>query len=153
MSFRCFFPAWIVSWFTAVFAPSLVIAYLGLSKAAAAIGTGFHRLPASTWKVADDIGPVVKLMVGALLLICLLAFGRIAGVSRGMRPVATAAIGVAALAITVSLVPATFSRGFAIALTGNRFDTLITPIYLAGGALAGLMFALSFDRCSRRRRA
>jgi hypothetical protein len=149
MSFRCFLPAWIAAWVTAVFVPSALIAYLGLSNAAASVGTGFHRLPASTWKVADDVGPLVKLMLGGLLFVCLLGLGRMHSLSRGARYSGSVAIGVIAVAVIIALVPATFSRGFAVALTGTRFDPLTTPIYLLGGALSGLSFMLGLERCSR----
>ena len=48
MSFRCFLPAWIAAWAVAVFVPSALIAWLGLSPSVAAIGTGFDRFFATT---------------------------------------------------------------------------------------------------------
>lgn len=148
MASRCFWTAWIVAWAVAVFAPSLVIAYLGLSDAAAALGTGLHRLPASTWKVADDVGPAVKLTMGGLLLVAFLGLDRLQ-VSPIARTVVSISLGIAAVAITIAFIPTTFSRGFAVALTVTRFDPLLTAIYCAGGALAGVSFVFGFDRCSR----
>jgi len=146
---RCFLPAWLAAWATAVFLPSAAIAYLGISRAAAIVGTGFDRLPASTWKVADDVGPAVKLMVGAILLIGFLGLGRARFAKGPTRSAAGILIGIVAVAATISFIPPTLSRGFAGALTGTRFDPSITSIYLLGGALAGLVFVVSLSRCHR----
>jgi hypothetical protein len=129
--------------------PSGVVAYLGLSKAAAAVGTGVNRWPASTWKVADDVGPAVKLMIGGLLLVGLFGLGRITAIRSRARYAASIATGVIAVAATIALVPSSLSRGFAAALTGTRFSPSTTPIYLLGGVLAGLSFVFSADRCAR----
>lgn len=154
---RCFLGAWVAAWITAVFLPSAAIAYLGISPAAAIIGIGFDRLPASTWKVADDVGPAVKLMIGGLLLVGFLGLGRFDQLKRAVRLAASIVVGLIAVAATISLIPSSFSRGFARALTGTRFDPSITSIYLTGGALAGVIFAVALGRCddadARRRKA
>lgn len=149
MPFRCFLPAWIAAWVTAVFLPSVLIAYLGISRPAAAIGTGFDRLPASAWKVADDVGPAVKLMIGSLLLVGFLGLSRAGSLKQGARSAASILIGLIAVTATIGLIPSTLSRGFAAALTSTRFDPTITSIYLLGGALAGLAFVVSSARCQR----
>lgn len=149
MAFRCFLPAWIMAWVTAVFLPSVLIAYFGISQAAAKLGTGFDRLPATTWKVAADVGPVVKLMIGGLLLVGLLGLTRMGGLSSGARSGGSAAAGLIAVTATIALVPSALSRGFAGASTGTPLDRWTTPIYLLGGALAGLAFVWSSDRCAR----
>lgn len=146
MPFRCFLMAWISAWAVVVFLPSAVLAYAGISSSAAAIGTGLHHLPASSWKVADDVGPAVKLMMGGILLIGFLCLIRI----RHVRYPAAFLIGLVAVAATAALIPASLSRGFASALTGARFDWTTTPIYAIGGICAGLTFVASFSRCRRR---
>jgi hypothetical protein len=151
VSLRCFFPAWITAWLTAVFLPSVVIAYLGLSQAAAAVGTGVNRWPASTWKVADDVGPAVKLMIGGLLLVGLFGLVRMTRMTLRARYAASIAVGVIAVAATIAFVPSSLSRGFAAALTGTRFSSSTTPIYLIGGLLAGVSFVFSADQCARGR--
>lgn len=145
MSFRCFLPAWITAWATAVFLPSAIIAYRGLSTSAATIGTGLHRLPASTWQVADDVGPAVKLMIGGILLLGFLGLGRL----RRIGPGAAMLVGLVAVGATLALIPPSLSRGFAQALTGTRFDGTTTPLYLLGGIGAGLVFAIGIARCRR----
>lgn len=147
---KCFLPAWIAAWVIAVFLPSALIAYLGLSPAAAAIGTGFERLPAASWKVADDVGPVVKLMIGGFLLIGFLGLDRVAPASRITRYPGAIGIGIAAIVFTLSCVPEALSRGFAAKLTGSRFDSTTLPLYLLGGALAGFAYLFTAERCRRR---
>ena len=149
MSLRCFLPAWIVAWATAIFLPSALIAYLGISRSAAAIGTGLNRLPASTWKVADDVGPAVKLMIGGLLLLGFFGLGSVRVMKQRVRVILGILIGLIAVVTTLGLIPSTLSRGFAAALTGTRFELTTTAIYLLGGALAGLAFVLSSARCQR----
>lgn len=149
MPLRCFLPAWITAWFTAVFLTSALIAYSGISRAATVIGTGFHRLPASTWKVADDVGPAVKLMMGGFLLVGFWGLRQASALSWCARYATSILIGLIAVAATIGLVPSTLSRGFAAALTGARFDATTTIIYLLGGVLAGLVFVVSCDRCTR----
>lgn len=151
MSLRCFFAAWVAAWVTAIFLPSLMIAFLGLSPAAAALGTGLTRLGATTWKVADDVGPAVKLMIGGLLLAGQFGLGRMPPTTSGTRYAASMAIGVVAVAAVIAWVPISLSRGVAAALTGTRFSAPTTPIYLLGGALAGFLFVVSADRCARLR--
>lgn len=150
MAFRCVFGAWIGAWVTAVFLPSLLIAYMGMSPGAAAIGTGFDRLPATAWKVADDIGPAAKLMIGGLLLFGLLLLDRVSGLTRTMRYLIGGAIGVGAVAATIAFLPESLSRGFAIGLTGHRFDVAATSIYLFGGVVAGPVFETVVARCRKR---
>ncbi|WP_165284601.1 hypothetical protein [Sphingomonas desiccabilis] len=111
-----------MAWVTAVFLPSVLIAYFGISPAAAAISVGFDRLPATSWKVADDVGPAVKLMIGGLLLLGLLGLSRARGLSPSLRSGGSAAVGMIAVTATIGMVPLSLSRGFAGALTGTAFD-------------------------------
>lgn len=146
---RCVLPAWLFAWVAAVFVPSVLIAYAGLSPFVAATGTGVSRLPAASWQVADDVGPVVKLTIGALLLLGLVATRRLTRTRPGWRYPAAIGVGLAATTITAAFVPSGLSRGFGIGLTGARFDAAVTPLYLLGGLLAGIVFVLSADRCER----
>jgi hypothetical protein len=149
MRAKCFLPAWLFGWVVAIFVPSALIALLGLSEAGAASGTGLDRLPATTWKVADDVGPVAKLMLGAFLLLLFYGVARV----RASLPVGTAVAALAALfamAATLLLVPAAYSRGFGLGLTGSRLDPAILPIYAAGAILAGIVFHIAFVRCNAR---
>lgn len=148
-SARCFLTGWVGAWAIAVFLPSIVIAYLGIAPAGAAHGTGLARLAAISWKVADDVGPVIKLTIGGVLLLGFLGLDRAAVADARLRWALAILIGIAAMLAAIALVPLDFSRGFGAALTGSRFDATTTPLYLLGGVLAGLAFALTIDRCRR----
>lgn len=146
---KCFFAAWIAGWVVAIFLPSVLVASFGLSEPAATLGTGLHRLPAISFKVADDVGPVVKLMLGGMLLACFLGVERARLTRSAARYSTHVAAGILATIVTIIFVPDDYSRGFAARLTGARFDGATLPLYLLGGAFAGAAFALSLDRCRR----
>jgi len=149
MSPKCFLPAWLAGWVVAIFLPSALIAWFGLSAPAAAIGTGFDSLPATAWKVADDVGPVAKLMQGGLLLVLFYGVARLRTSALTGCIIASAA-GLAATAATLLLVPADYSRGFGLGLTGLRLDPAVLPHYAIGAVLAGVVFHLGFNRCRTR---
>ena len=146
---RCSGPAWIVAWAVGVFGSSALIAYFGLSAPAALMGSGFDRLLATTWAVGDDVGPAAKLLFGALLAIAFFATGRLALRSAPVRYGANAVAGGVAMAGTLLLIPAEYSRGFGVGLTGGRFDPASLPLYLIGAAAAGLTFTALLARCRR----
>ena len=146
---RCSAPAWIVAWAVGVFGSSVLIAYFGLSTPAALIGTGFDRLPATTWKVADDVGPAAKLLFGTLLALAFFVTERLAERPALVRYGLNAMSGMAAVTIALAAIPAAYSRGFGVGLTGARFDPTIMPLYLAAGAAAGVVFTAALSRCRR----
>jgi hypothetical protein len=152
MNFRCWLTAWIAGWATSVFLPSLWIAFLGLSAPVAVNGTGFSHLPGNSWQVADDVGPAVKLMIGSLLLAGLLGLNRLLRRPPAARLLGGGVVGVAAVLTTIGFIPAGLSRGFALALAGERFDPTLSLIYLLGGVIGGVTTILVADRCTRQGR-
>lgn len=147
---KCAGPAWLAGWIAAVFLPSALIAFAGLSSPARAIGIGPDHLLGTTWKVADDVGPAAKLLLGLLLSLLFLASARIPLRTVAQRYLLNAVAGVAAIVVTLALIPAAFSRGFGIGLTGLRFDPAALPFYIVGGLAAGLAYQSSLARCVRR---
>ncbi|WP_342250814.1 hypothetical protein [Sphingomonas sp. OTU376] len=135
---KCSGPAWLFGWATAVFLPGLLIAFER---------HGLDRLPAKTWQMGDDIGPVAKLLLGALLILC---FWLATCIRIGQLSLRAALGALAAMLLTLGLVPAAYSRGFGIGLTGARFDPAVLPWYAVGAVAAGLVFALSLTRCRAR---
>lgn len=150
LELRCGFPAWIAGWVTAIFLPSILIAYAGLSAPASAIGQGFEKLPATAWKVADDVGPAAKLILGGLLGLLFFAAERLRARRALTRYIASIVGGLIAVPATLLLVPSEYSRGFGVGLTGARFDAATLPLYLIGGATAGLIFTWALARCQRK---
>lgn len=149
---RCSGPAWLAGWVIAVFLPSALIASLELSEPAAALGDGIQHLPAATWKVADDVGPAAKLLLGGLLALLFLVSERLALIRATPGFVRNMAAGLLAMTSTLYLIPAPYSRGFGVGLTGARFDGATFPLYLVGGAVAGLVFTYSLARCAQKER-
>ena len=145
-SFRCTGPAWVIGWAVALYLPSAIFAFAGLSSHARPLGIGFSHLGATTFAVADEIGPAAKLLVGALLAA---GWYAIAHLKPRRIIIANAAAGVAAAVLAVLLIPAAYSRGFGIGLSGNRIDLATLPIYTLGGLAAGIIFTLSHHRCAR----
>lgn len=135
---KCSGPAWLFGWVTAVFLPSLLIAFER---------HGLAGLPGATWKVADDVGPFAKLLLGALLM---LFFWLATRLRFGPLALRAALAGLAAMALTLALIPAGYSRGFGIGLTGARFDPAVLPWYAIGAVAAGCVFALALARCRAR---
>jgi hypothetical protein len=135
---KCSGPAWLFGWVTAVFLPSLCIA---------CARHGLDGLPGMTWKIADDVGPFAKLLLGGLLI---LFFWLAARVRTGPLAVRAALGGLAAMALALALIPAGYSRGFGIGLTGARFDPAVLPWYAIGAVAAGLVFAFALARCRAR---
>lgn len=152
-AFRCSGPAWLLGWATAIFLPSLLVAWLGLSPSTPLIGEGLGDLPAATWKVADDVGPAAKLLLGGLLALLFITAERLLPRTKPARYVGNMAAGVLATVGTLLLIPAAYSRGFGVGLTGARFDAATLPLYLVGGAVAGLVFTHALIRCDDARRS
>lgn len=146
---KCFFPAWLFGWVVAIFLPSAIIAYLGLSPAAAQIGVGFDSIFATTWRVGDDVGPFAKLSFGALLLVSFFVLYR-AHLRGAALLGASVVCGIVAMLAALAVLPTEVSRGFGIGLSGVRFEPALTAIYVLGGGLAGAAFTFALQRCGER---
>lgn len=141
---RCTLTALLAAWVTMVFGASLLVAAFGPGPGP----TSLQDLARVVWKGADDMGPAVK-----LLLIVLFALQQLGGRRRDPKLgserslVAGGVLGAFAMLYTLALIPASYSRGFGVGLTGKRFDLAVMPIYLVAGALGGVVFILSRARC------
>ncbi|MCD2323557.1 hypothetical protein LQ953_05950 [Sphingomonas sp. IC-56] len=138
---RCFGIAWVLGWAVAIYLPSVLIAWDQLGGR-----FDLRRLLADTWHVADAMAPGAKLMLGGLMLVGFLAADRF-GRNRRVAVVLGAVAGAAALLLTLLLLPAEWSRGFGIGLTGERLPRGLLPFYLGGAAVAGVFNALSVAAC------
>jgi hypothetical protein len=139
--------ALVTGWVVAIFLPSAVIALLAQSGGLAA---RLLALPGGTFQVADDVGPAAKLTVMALMGLPLLLLDRFARRRRGLYFAIAAAIPLVAFALTLALLPARYSRGFGVGLTGLRFDPEVLWIYLSCGVASGLAYAVTSLSCKAR---
>jgi hypothetical protein len=144
-SFRCFFVATIAGWFVAVYAPSALIALTGTSPLAAG-----RSLPAAVFAIADEVAPAAKIGF-ALLFVPMLLLARRVAPPRIPVVVLDILSSCAAIVLVLALLPAEWSRGFGIGLTGARFAPGPLLMYLAGAILAGLGFSQSEQACLARR--
>lgn len=143
LSLRSIAPAWIFAWAVAIFLPSALIAGFGLSPAEGAVP--YPELPGAVWRVADEVGPFAKLLLGALLAAAFLVVALWPAPTRMLRVLSAAAAGAVAMLLTVALVPESWSRGFGVGLVGERFDPAVTGCYLIGAVVGGLFFAARRD--------
>ena len=148
--YRCPLTAWITGWVTAVFASSALIALFGATSGIDLAVDGISGLPAATWRIADDMSPLSKLLFGGVFGGLCWAASRLRYKRGLMRSALFAAAGIAAMLLALLLIPEDFSRGFGIGLTGARLDAAVLPCYLLGGLLAGLIYHLLASRCRLR---
>ncbi len=145
LSLKCVFIAWILGWVVAVYLPSALIAATGLSPLVEG-----RTLPMAIFAVADEVAPLAK--IGFALLFGLFMFGarKLLAMRAVAAALADAALAAAAMLLTLALLPADWSRGFGIGLSGERFAPDATAIYLLGAVLAGILFSVSEGRCAAR---
>jgi len=142
---RCLFLGMIFGWVVAIYVPSALIAAFGFSPPGTPPG-----ILAATWHMTDEIGPFAKLTFAALAAAFFLGT-RLAPMPRIARAAADAALGMLAMFLLLAFLPEAWSRGIGIGLTGQRFDPSLLPLYLLGGALAGLTFSLADAKCGELR--
>jgi hypothetical protein len=141
---RCTLTALLAAWVTMVFGASLLIAAFGPGPGPSTL----QELGRAVWKGADDMGPAVKLLLIVLFALQLLGGRRRRDPERTEKSlVAGGILGAFAMLYTVALIPRSYSRGFAVGLTGTRFDLAILPLYLCAGAVGGIVFTLSRAKC------
>jgi hypothetical protein len=140
-----------------VFASSALIVVRGVPNAMTRSGVGHPGPLAATWRVADEMGPAAKLLLVALFA-ALLWLGERRSWARTPRHrpapwrsyAVNGALGAAAMALALALVPAALSRGFGVGLTGARFDPAVLPLYLVSGVLGAAAYTASVTRCRAR---
>ena len=145
--FQCTAVALLFAWVTFVFLPSALIALLGLSYPVGPSPGGLAGLLAETWEVADEVGPLAKLLIVALFAALVLPSDRLRLGSDWHRHALRVAVGVGAMVLALGLVPEALSRGFGVGLTGTRFDPSVLPVYLLGGAAGGAAYTASVTAC------
>lgn len=144
-SLKCVFIAWIFGWVTAIYLPSALIAALGLSPLAEG-----RSLPAATFAVADEVAPFAKIGFAIAFALFMVTARKLLRARGFAALLADAVLAAAAMLLTLAALPADWSRGFGIGLTGERFAPDVTAIYLLGAVLAGLVFAIAEARCAGR---
>lgn len=135
---RCLLLGMVLAWIVAAYLPALLIG--ALDRAAPG------SILAAMWAMTDNVALAAKLAY-ALLFAALLLGSRRVRLGQTARATADGVLGALAMLLLLAFLPESWSRGFGIGLTGARFDSLATPCYLLGGALAGLTFTLADAKC------
>jgi hypothetical protein len=143
---KCLFAAWILGWAVAIFLPSALVAFTGLSPLAEG-----RSLPAATFAVADQVAPAAKIGFGLLFGLMLFVIRRL-NLQWSLQLAADITAACLATFIVLALLPREWSRGFGIGLTGERYHLEALAIYLLGAAAAGLASSISYRRCKGRHR-
>lgn len=133
---KCWTGGLLAAWVVQIFGTSALII----------LSRGSEVSLAAIWAVADDVAPLAK--IGFILgLTVLTAPVRRRALGRPVAMLWWAGASIAALVLTLALLPQPLSRGFGIGLTGSRFDAALLPSYLLGALLAGLAGAWVHMRC------
>jgi hypothetical protein len=132
--YRCELTGWIVAWAVSVYASALVRALQTDPHAGRLAG-----LPGAVFDTADDVPPLAKLTLGAVLLALPLLSSRLSG-GFAFRLALGAAGGLLAMAVAL-LLPV----GYYPAPPG----AWLAP-HLFCGILGGALYAVVSDRCRRR---
>ena len=143
---KCFFIAWIFGWVVAVYLPSAAIALARLSTLTK--DQGFF---AATLAIADEVSPAAKIGYAVLLALLLFAARRLPKLRRNSTLVLDVALACLAMLLVIALLPAEWSRGFGVGLSGVRFEAEATVIYLTSAAASGFTFHRSEAKCLRPR--
>ena len=152
---RCWLVALLGGWVTMIFGSSALIVLWGVPNAMTRSGVGSPGMLAAMLRVADEMAPAAKLLLVALFaaLLWLREWSR-AGTCghapRWTRYALNISLAVAAMALTLGLLPTAYSRGFGVGLTGARFDPGVLPLYLISAALGAVAYTWSVTRCRAR---
>lgn len=136
---RCLALGMVIAWIVALYFPSFILAATG------AVST-LDGILAATWALADRVGLPAKAML-ALLTAALLLAARRLPLGPRLRLAADGLLGAVAMFLLIALLPAAWSDGIGVGLTGRRFDPATLPAYLAGGLLAGLAYSYADRKC------
>lgn len=143
---RCFLAGWVSAWAIAIFLSSALLAHFRMAPAAGDCGVSCF------FDVVDEMAPQAKLMFGIVLGLLMLAARR----RRTTRTLALAArdgaAATVAMALTLALLPAEWSRGFGTAIPASRFELWPVVVYL-GSAVAGAVLGSLTEGTCRRTRA
>lgn len=149
---RIQFQALLYAWVTMVFGTSALMALVRPLAFAVYSPNRLLNFLQSTWAIADEVGPLVKIAIIVVFAALVWAGSRVAGPRTWAAYPVNVLAGISAHAIVLGLLPQAYSRGFGIGLTGTRFDERIIGFYLVGAVLGGLLYTYLLRRLSRKKR-
>ncbi|MCB2376814.1 hypothetical protein LGH70_04435 [Hymenobacter sp. BT635] len=145
--------ALLVSWVTMVFGTGFLIFVFAPIKLVKYNSNFIANALRSTWEIGDAMGPAVKISYILLLGLLLLAFKGVVNKTRTFSYLLPIVFAVLSATLVLAFLPAEFSRGYGIGLTGVRFDIGVLPIYFMGAILSGLAFGIVFNGLAEKQKA
>jgi hypothetical protein len=138
--------ALLAAWVTLIFATAILLVLFGPNSGKNYADNQLLNFLRSTWETGDEMGPAVKLSLIALFSLLVVIFP-----GRGTRQPVYAYLknilfAVLAVVLVLGFLPAAYSRGYGIGLTGLRFDTGIIHLYLIGAVMGGIVFTWVYGR-------
>lgn len=140
-----FLKSLLFSWVAIVFGTSMLIAAFAPIPIKQYQAQPVLNYLQQCWEIADEMGPVVKLSIIALFSVLIYLFKNYTLRHHNLLAYVTAVvIAISTILIVLAFLPASYSRGYGIGLTGTRFDMAMLPYYLSGALLGGIVFPFSY---------
>ncbi|GAB3972058.1 hypothetical protein GCM10028806_23470 [Spirosoma terrae] len=142
--------ALLAAWITIIFGTSALFTLTNPITFKTYSNNVFLNFFISTWEIADEIGPIVKISIIIIFAILVSISTNVIKYPQNSIYLVNAVLAILSVVIVLGLLPKAYSRGFGIGLTGIRFDHQTLPIYLIGSALGGLVYSYSLKRQNRK---
>ncbi len=139
----------LAAWITVVFGTSILLAAFTTVDSSTYHPNAFLNFLRQVWEIADEMGPAVKIsliLMFTLLTYCIKSLNL--HKSKALAYLINMSLACVAVALVLAFLPAGYSRGFGIGLTGIRFDKSVLPYYLMGALLEGFVFTYVYHRLS-----
>lgn len=151
LDYLVFFKSLLYSWVSLIIGISLVIYFYDSQNIEFTSTNPIIKFLGSLWKVADEIGPAVKLSLVLILGFLTFSFTQFNFMKTCVRLYFfSAAFGVVSVFTILVAFPENLSRGFGIGLVEERLLHPMVPLYLLVGFLGGLVFAICYIRLNQK---
>lgn len=152
-SYGIMLKALLAGWVTMVFGTGfLIFAFAPIEQAKYSPNFIVNSLR-TIWEIGDAMGPVVKILYILIFGLLVFAFRKIIEKGRTLSYILAIVFAMMSATLVLAFLPFGFSRGYGIGLTGSRFDSIMTPIYLLGAFLSAIAFSVVFNNLSEKQQA
>lgn len=138
----------LAAWVTLIFGTSLLLFLFAPVNFKVYNSNYLANLLTSVWEIGDAMGPAVKLSLIALFGTLVFTFQKNGTGEPTYLYLKSIVFALVATLLVLAFLPADYSRGFGIGLTGSRFDGQVLAIYLIGSVLGGAVYAFTFRKLS-----
>lgn len=139
--------ALLASWVTIVFGTSMLIVAFAPIQQKTHFSNKLVNFLIQIWEVADEMGPAVKIAIILLFAIGIFSCRKFLANSNFIfASIISVLFAIVSVFLVLAFLPAEYSRGFGIGLTGTRFDERVIIFYLIGAFAGGLVFTYTYYR-------